>query len=599
MTSVGSRSPRSDEAGAKSVLPQGDQLVWQSIRQGLVLRPVFQPIVSLATGQVAGYEALSRPTDGDGRELLILDVVECARAGGPEAEAELDLMAIAAIARGARDLPAGAMLFVNVCPGTVLDHPDLAQPLAELPCRLVLEVTERTDIPDSRWPTFTHAVDILRWRGFLVAMDDCGAGYSGLNRLVALRPDFAKVDMELVRGVDQDSAKAQIVASLVTFARRAGIEVIAEGVETLAELQTLAELGVGHVQGFYLGKPQAAFLDPQLPLASPGTVVLPIDPGAALGAAMRLARMAVRGLGDAPGLHEAIVHAAHEATGADAVILHRRAGQALQPLAGIGFVEYPEPIPLSSDTWLVRAFTVERPAARQTRTGAHGVKTYGSAFSAPVVVDGAAWGLLTVGFRAENRIRGDLADLVSGLADQAGLIIAANQGGLLPQRTDAIDTLRYAATHPNDPSDFLARVIRDVERFTGSHDCWIGLVAGDRFDIVGGNGVVDPTDLAEWLDPTSEIGKMPPGVALREARTVVVDDIRLDPSLAPQLAELLQQAIISAAAIPMLYGGQVVGILKVYHSTVAAFSEEQLGFLREVAELLGAFVAGGAVGLGG
>jgi len=69
-----------------------------------------------------------------------------------------------------------------------------------------------------------------------------------------------------------------------------------------------------------------------------------------------------------------------------------------------------------------------------------------------------------------------------------------------------------------------------------------------------------------------------------------VDDIRLEPSLAPQLEGLLQQAIISAAAIPMLYEGQVVGILKVYHSTVAAFTEDQLTFLEEVAALLASYL---------
>ncbi len=552
----------------------------------MTLAAVFQPIVSLAHGRVAAYEALSRPTLGREQPLAILDVVESARAAGPHAEAELDGLAITAIASAARHLPTGAMLFVNVAPVTVLEQPELLQPLAELPCTVVLEVTERSTVPDTRWHVFTHSLDILRWRGFLVAMDDCGAGYSGLNRLVALRPDFAKVDMELVRGVDRDSAKAQLVAALVSFSRRAGITVIAEGVETRAELETLSELGVDYVQGFLLARPESGFAETEVMVGRQGKRRNASDAGAALGAAMRLARMAVRGLGDAPGLYEAIVHAARDATGADAAVLRRRVGQTLEPVATSGAPLRPRAIPLSSGDPLAAAFGAERSATRQTHPPDGADSAYGSAFSAPVVVDGVAWGVLTVGFQEENRIRGELADLATGLADQAGLILAANQGGLLPLRTDAIDTLRYAVQHPGDISDFLSRIIRDVERSTGSHDCWIGIARDGRFDIISGDGEVAETELAQWLDPESEMGRMPPGVSLREARRVIVDDIRLEPSLASQLEDLLQQAIISAAAIPMISHERVVGILKVYHSTVAAFTEDQLTFLEEVASLL-------------
>ena len=150
--------------------------------------------------------------------------------------------------------------------------------------------------------------------------------------------------------------------------------------------------------------------------------------------------------------------------------------------------------------------------------------------------------------------------------------------------------LRYVVQHPGDMSDFLSRIIRDVERSTGSHDCWIGIARDGRFDIISGDGELMETKLDQWLDPESEVGRMPPGVALREARRVIVDDIRLEPSLAPQLEDLLQQAIISAAAIPMISQGRVVGILKVYHSTVAAFTEDQLTFLEEVGALLADFI---------
>ncbi len=578
------------DMGATPLLPQMDAPVWRELRGDLNMRSVFQPIVAITHGRVAAYEALSRPRLSDGTELAILDVVDCARAAGPEAEAELDDLAIAAIRQSVGDIPAGVMLFVNVSPATVLDRPELLYPLAELNCTVVLEVTERTDIPDTRWQAFNLALDMLRWRGLMIAMDDCGAGYSGLNRLVALRPDFAKVDMELVHGVDRDSAKAQLVEALVSFARRAGIAVIAEGVETEAELRTLGELGVAYVQGFLLARPKSGFLAPQMEFPQSGRAVPAADPKAALGAAMRLVRMAARGLGDAPGLYAAIVHAARDATGADLVVLRRLVEQELRPVASSGVPADPAALPLSSADPLALAFITERPFVRQTRSEQGGNIAYGSLFGAPVVADGFGWGILTVKFLEENRIRGDLADLVAGLADEAGLILAANRGGLLPSRTEALDLLRFAVAHPGDPSVLLARVIRDVERVTGSHDCWIGIVHGDRFDIVSDGGEVGATELSEWLDATSEVGRMPPGISLREARRVVVDDIRLDESLKPQLEDLLQMAIISAAATPMMYEGRVVGILKAYHSTVAAFTEDQLLFLEEVAGLLSAYL---------
>ncbi len=584
------KAPDCPRTGATAVLPQMDAPIWPKVRDKLTLKAVFQPIVSLVHGRVAAYEALSRPSYADGYEMAILELVDCARAAGPGAEAELDAMVVTTIMATVADLPSGVMLFVNVSPATVLDRPEVLYPLAELPCTVVLEVTERSNISDVRWQAFTLSLDILRWRGLLVAMDDCGAGYSGLNRLVALRPDFAKVDMELVRGVDRDSAKAQLVEALVSFARRAGIAVIAEGVETAAELHTLGELGVGYVQGFLLAKPAHGFLAAKEAFPTPSGATPAADPSAALGAAMRLVRMAARGLGDAPGLFEAVVHAARDATGADLVVLRRLESQSLVPVAMSGVPDDPLAIPLSSADPMAQAFNAERPMVRQTRVDDGPAAAYGSVFGAPVVVDGVGWGFLTVKFLEENRIRGDLADLVTGLADEAGLILAANRGGLLPSRSEAIDLLRFSVTHPGDPSVFLARVIRDVERATGSHDCWLGIVRGDSFDILSDGGDVQETSLQEWLDPESEMGRMPPGVSLREARRVVVDDIRLDESLRPQLEGLLQMAIISAAAIPMMYEGRVVGILKAYHSTVAAFTEEQLRFLEEVARLLGVYI---------
>lgn len=552
---------------------------------------MFQPIVSLSDGQVVAYEALSRPQDGDGRPLSILEVVDSARSSGPAAEAELDALAIQAICGRAAELPHGVMLFVNVSPATLLQDPGVLDPLASISRNVVVEVTERTALSQGMESEFHRALDILRWRGFLVALDDCGAGYSGLTRLVAIRPDFAKVDMELVRGVDHDSAKAQLVEAVVSFARRAGISVIAEGVETEAELRTLGELDVRHVQGYYLGRPSAEVLPAGHRAVVPTPHRVPLaDEATALGASIRLARMAARGLGDAVGLYEAIVHGAREATGADVAILRRRVDQGLVAVAVSGIADPSPAVQLSDDHPAAAAFNAGHAVVRQTRPVARPEAAYGSTIAASISVNGVGWGSLILGFYDENRVRGELVDVSTAFADLAGLILAANRSGPIGSRTDIIDALRYAVSHPDDLSDFLARVIREVEHATGSHDSWIGVVQGDQFDIVMGDGETQPTELGQWLDPENEMGKMPPGVSLRENRRVVVDDIRLEPSLQPQLDDLLAQAIISAAALPIRHEDRVLGVLKVYHSTVAAFTQEQLTFLEEVAGLLGAFL---------
>lgn len=566
-------------------------LAWSRIRRGARLTPVFQPIVSLSHGHVVAYEALSRPSDRAGRPLSILDVVGSAQAAGPTAEVELDVMAIDAIVGRASGLCGDTMLFVNVSPFTLLDRPQALSALSPLAGRVVLEVTERTLIPDHRSADFRTAIESVRAKGMQVAMDDCGAGYSGLTRLVQVRPDFAKVDLDLVRDVDRDSAKAHLVEALVVFCRRAGISVVAEGVETTAERDVLGALGVGYAQGFLMARPAPSFLpvDPMLGRAESG-VAAGADVAASLGALGRLARMALRGLDEGPGLYEAIVHAARDGTGADTAVLRRRIGQTLEPVAASGAPERPEAVALALDSDVARAFRSGRTVVRQTPEPGASAASGASAVCAPIRVGAHRWGILSVGFARPDRVRADHVDLTSSLADHVGLVLAASRWTHRGSGTATVDALRYLVDHPGDLSDFLARLIHDLERATGSHDCWIGTVRGDRLDIVTGDGAVTRTPLDQWLNSDAESGRMPPGVALREARSVIVDDIREEPSLAGARADLLAHAIISAAAIPMLCAGRVVGILKVYHSTVAAMTPERRALLEEVASLLGAFL---------
>ncbi len=116
-------------------------------------------------------------------------------------------------------------------------------------------------------------------------MDDFGAGYSGESTLLALTPDYVKVDMSIVRGIDQDANRQSLFSHFVSYARSCGIQVIAEGVETEAELRTLIELGADYLQGYYLGtpNPQPSQVDSSIVELIRATARQPRAPGAGAG----------------------------------------------------------------------------------------------------------------------------------------------------------------------------------------------------------------------------------------------------------------------------------------------------------------------------
>ncbi len=209
--------------------------------------PVFQPIMRLDSGRIAGYEALARFV-GDGKLPPSWWFAQAHRFGlGPQMEAEAVRVALAAETR-----PAGTFLSVNVSPSALL----AASVRDELPddlSQIVLEITEHEHIADEK---SLHAVLApLRLRGGRVAIDDAGAGYSGLQQVMRIGADIIKLDRALVEGVHRDSAKRALVESFASFAASTGAEVCAEGIECLEELRTLAELGITYGQGFALARP--------------------------------------------------------------------------------------------------------------------------------------------------------------------------------------------------------------------------------------------------------------------------------------------------------------------------------------------------------
>jgi PAS domain S-box-containing protein len=218
-------------------------------------RPVFQPIVDLASRVNVGYEALTRFSSGMGPDLVFAD----ARVAG--LEAELELVTLSAAVLAAAGLPRGAWLSLNVSPSLVEGEGRLAGILHRADRPIVLEVTEHVPIAD--YGALRAAMGRLRPE-VRVAVDDAGAGVANFGHIVELRPAFVKVDIGLVRGIDADLTRQALMVGLLHFASESASQTIAEGVETEEELATLRRLGVPLAQGYLLGRPApgADFVEP-------------------------------------------------------------------------------------------------------------------------------------------------------------------------------------------------------------------------------------------------------------------------------------------------------------------------------------------------
>jgi diguanylate cyclase (GGDEF)-like protein len=216
-----------------------------SLPDGVV--PVFQPLVSLSTGQVAGYEALARFPHPPARRPDEWFAVAQRVGLGPELEARA---VQAATEAGGR--PAGTFLSFNLSASALMSD----QAIGALPhdlSHIVIEITENERVGDDE--QLAARLEPLRARGARIAVDDAGAGYSGLQQVMRIQPDIIKLDRSLVANVDTDPAKAALIDSFVRFARRTGAAVCAEGIETPEELKVLADLDVTYGQGFGLARP--------------------------------------------------------------------------------------------------------------------------------------------------------------------------------------------------------------------------------------------------------------------------------------------------------------------------------------------------------
>ena len=219
--------------------------------------PVFQPIVSLSEGRIVGYEALTRFDDPSGRtphEWFTL-----ARLCGLGSQLQA-LAAGRALAVPGR--PAGTYLSLNLEPSS-LGSAAFEEVLPADLSGILIEITEQELIADHA--RLVDELSALRNRGARIALDDTGAGYSGLRHVTLIRPDVIKLDRALVENLDADPGKLALLESFTTFARRTDAQVCAEGIESDAELDALAELGVDLGQGYRLAPP-----GPPWPSMEPG-----------------------------------------------------------------------------------------------------------------------------------------------------------------------------------------------------------------------------------------------------------------------------------------------------------------------------------------
>ena len=214
------------------------------------IRAVYQPIVRLSDLQPIGYEGLARFPAPAGLVALPPDVTLAAAARSGLRD-DLEVACWAAIGEAGAP-PEGRLLFVNVAP-EALGHPGLERLAARLPSRLVIELTEQDAVQDVK-----RIHERLRpWiaRGALIAVDDAGAGFTSLEYVAEIRPDFLKLCRRLVTGVDLDASRQAVLRATVAFAREVGARVVAEGVERVEELEVLRAADVDFGQGWLFGRP--------------------------------------------------------------------------------------------------------------------------------------------------------------------------------------------------------------------------------------------------------------------------------------------------------------------------------------------------------
>lgn len=222
---------------------------------------VFQPIISLRNGQVLGYEALSRL-----KENTVIKDAETLFCLAGEYQRMWDLESLCRIksleaANTYLKPPYNKKIFINVNPKVMHDKKfrdgftrEFLEKFHITPENIIFEITERNAIQDIE--SFKGVIEHYKKQYYQIAIDDAGAGYSGLTLISDIHPHFLKIDMKLIRDIDKDHIKYALVKSLIEFSKITNTDLIAEGIETKEEMKTLVSLGVQYGQGYLIQKPE-------------------------------------------------------------------------------------------------------------------------------------------------------------------------------------------------------------------------------------------------------------------------------------------------------------------------------------------------------
>jgi diguanylate cyclase (GGDEF)-like protein len=229
----------------------------QSIISNKQITTVFQPIFDVENEAIIGYEALTR---GPKSSPLHTPELLFQAAEAHNLQSELDLICRANAIYQFVELKLTGKLFINICLNVMLnkDHPygetiKLVEHSGLSPQQVVIEISEKSPFPNS--DILLKALNKYRQFGFDIAIDDIGAGYSGLKQWSYLRPDIVKIDRYFIDQCDQDVMKREFLKILFELGRISNAQIIAEGIETKEEFELLRELGMVYSQGFFLAKP--------------------------------------------------------------------------------------------------------------------------------------------------------------------------------------------------------------------------------------------------------------------------------------------------------------------------------------------------------
>ncbi|MFK7793536.1 MAG: EAL domain-containing protein [Devosiaceae bacterium] len=221
----------------------------QAVLDEGLLRANFQPIISLADGSLNGFEALARFNT----DRYCPPDTWFAEAANIGRGVELELEALSQALDGQNKLPTSCVLGVNVSPECLLSEGLSDLLMTRAPTQIVLEVTEHAQVHD--YGALVSHIERYKKAGYRIAVDDAGAGYSSLSHIVQLQPDIIKLDMSLTRNVNCDQVRRSLANALVFFAKETNAEIVAEGIETVGEKNTLTDLGVDFGQGYFFERP--------------------------------------------------------------------------------------------------------------------------------------------------------------------------------------------------------------------------------------------------------------------------------------------------------------------------------------------------------